>query len=272
MSQKMPIQLLCYLLIVTSILVSSQSPAQQTVAGKSIKSGIWNGRVVEYVDGEVAIKLKDGTPPGQLSSTLNQFQATIKQDFDELRWGWIELPAGTDIMPFISTLKNMLIVEAVEPNFVTRTAVEANDPYFKGTSPATYPYQWALKNTGQSPPSGANDADIDAPEAWEISTGNSSVIIAILDSGIPMLNGSLSHPDLDDANKIILGPDYIDDPNDPSADLTVRDYRGHGTHVAGHCSRRNQQQYWNRWGGLELQTDGHSSIRREWHWNFSGVL
>ena len=59
---------------------------------------------------------------------------------------------------------------------------------------------------------GTIDADIDAPEAWNISTGNSDVIIAILDTGIPMQNGSLSHPDLDG---------------------TVKDNYGHGTHVAG---------------------------------------
>lgn len=122
--------------------------SQQMVGGKAIKSGAWGGRIVEFVDGEVAIKLKVGSSSSQLSATLNQFQAKIKQDFDELRWGWFELPAGTDIMPIISTLKNMPMVEAVEPNFITRTALEPNDPYFQGTSPATYPYQWALKNSG----------------------------------------------------------------------------------------------------------------------------
>lgn len=219
--------------LIFSMLISSLTIAQERIAGKLVKTGIWNGRLVEYVDGEVAIKLSVGSSSGQLSDFLNQIQARIKQDFDELRWGWIELPTGTDIMPVISTLKSMPMVEAVEPNFITRTALEPNDPYFQGTSPATYPYQWALKNTGQDPPSGADDADIDAPEAWEISTGNSNVIIAILDSGIPILNGSLSHSDLDDANKVILGPDYIDAPGTPEYIEGVRDRRGHGTHIAG---------------------------------------
>jgi len=42
-----------------------------------------------------------------------------------------------------------------------------------------------------------------------------------------MLNGSLSHPDLDDPNKIILGQDCVGDGEG------VRDRLGHGTHVAG---------------------------------------
>ena len=48
-----------------------------------------------------------------------------------------------------------------------------------------------------------------------------------------MLNGALSHPDLDDPNKIILGPDYIDGPDTEEYTEGVRDRNGHGTHVAG---------------------------------------
>jgi serine protease len=48
-----------------------------------------------------------------------------------------------------------------------------------------------------------------------------------------MLNGALSHPDLDDPNKIILGPDYIDGPDTEEYTEGIRDRNGHGTQVAG---------------------------------------
>jgi hypothetical protein len=48
-----------------------------------------------------------------------------------------------------------------------------NDPDFSS--------QWALHNDGSW---GTEDCDIDAPEAWEIETGNSSTIIGIVDEGI----------------------------------------------------------------------------------------
>jgi hypothetical protein len=56
-----------------------------------------------------------------------------------------------------------------------------NDPGF--------PQQWALHNTGQT--GGAFDADVDAPEAWSITTGSMTTVVAILDNGV-----NYTHPDL----------------------------------------------------------------------------
>ena len=53
------------------------------------------------------------------------------------------------------------------------------------TPPATndpiYPDQWYLHNTGQE--GGVVDADIDAPEAWEITRGSMKTVVAVLDNG-----------------------------------------------------------------------------------------
>src|SRR5262245_559214 len=56
-----------------------------------------------------------------------------------------------------------------------------NDPQFS--------QQWPLHNTGQT--GGLYDADIDMPEAWTVSTGSMSTVIAVLDSGI-----DYTHPDV----------------------------------------------------------------------------
>ena len=63
------------------------------------------------------------------------------------------------------------------------------------------------------------DADIDAPEAWALSTGT-NVAVAVIDTGI-----DYSHPDL--AGKFIGGWDFVNNDGDPMDD------HGHGTHVAG---------------------------------------
>jgi subtilisin family serine protease len=107
-----------------------------------------------------------------------------------------------------------------------------NDTFFE--------QQYALHNTGQT--GGIPDCDIDGPEAWNIETGNSDVIIAFVDSGI-----DYTHPDLsgkiwintdeipdngidDDGNNHIddiQGWNFYDDNND------VLDLNGHGTICAG---------------------------------------
>ncbi|MBK5093731.1 MAG: S8 family serine peptidase, partial [Actinobacteria bacterium] len=78
-------------------------------------------------------------------------------------------------------------VEYAEPDYVERAAVIPNDPYFSN--------QWGYYNTGQTIQGtpGIPDADIDAPEAWDIENGQSNPVnVAVIDTG-----ADFSHPDLD---------------------------------------------------------------------------
>ncbi len=120
----------------------------------------------------------------------------------------------------------------VEPDFMLSIDATPND--------ASYGSLWGLHNTGQS--GGRADVDIDAPEAWELSTGTASLVTAVIDTGV--LHG---HPDLaanmwtnpgeapgdgidNDGNGYaddVFGYDFINNDPDPYDD------HGHGTHVAG---------------------------------------
>jgi subtilisin family serine protease len=158
---------------------------------------------------------------------LDVAKATIFQEFNRSGIGFLRTDGSISEIEIISRIKKLPFVEYAGPNQIVRADYEPNDPYFKGTAPASYAAQWALKNTAQSPPGGTSDADIDAPEAWDLTTGSSNVVVAILDTGIPMVGGALSHEDLNDASRILLGPDVIGDGGG------VRDLAGHGTHTAG---------------------------------------
>ncbi|WP_242028799.1 MULTISPECIES: S8 family serine peptidase [Microcystis] len=98
---------------------------------------------------------------------------------------------------FVVTLQEGL------PNLATANALQS-DRRFQWASPNFYQQrerffipndplfgnQWHLNNTGQV--GGTPDADVDAPEAWDVNAGGSSnVVVAVIDDGM-----QLNHPDL----------------------------------------------------------------------------
>jgi subtilisin family serine protease len=155
----------------------------------------------------------------------------------------LHVPIDSDILSIVQEYALCPDVMYAEPNGIGYLCGIPNDANFSS--------QWHLHNTGQVflnisdyniSISGTPDADIDAPEAWDIETGSLDVVIAIVDSGIDYM-----HPDLaaniwnnidetpgngidDDHNGYIddiRGWDfYYDDSN-------VTDGMGHGTMCAG---------------------------------------
>jgi len=121
---------------------------------------------------------------------------------------------------------------------VTDFEVEPNYRYQLADEPL-FPQQWSLENTGQS--GGTPDADIDIQAAWEITTGDSGVVIAVLDTGV-----AFAHPDLSSSIWVNSGEvpgngidddgnGYIDDDRgwDPLGnDNDASDTHGHGTFVS----------------------------------------
>jgi len=119
------------------------------------------------------------------------------------RYYRFRMPEGSNIKHAMSRLDRLDAVELAEPDPVTRAAgVLVPDDTLFGS-------QWGLDQP--------SDQDVDAPEAWDITTGD-SLTIAILDSGIT------NHADL--SGKIVAGFDFVNNDNDPV------DGFDHGTPIA----------------------------------------
>lgn len=189
--------------------------------GKKILKGMWMGKEIEYVEGEILFKVKSEAKLSDVERLLRENKAEIVEGPDRLGMGRLELPSPLDIFQVIENLNSSDLIEFAEPNMIDKALYSPNDPYF------VYGYQWWLDNYGQNPPAGIPGADIDATAGWDISAGNSEVLIAILDSGIPMLMSFLYHPDLLDTSRYVLGEDMTGDGE------WVKDRFGHGTHVLG---------------------------------------
>lgn len=149
----------------------------------------------------------------------------------------LSVPVGT-LGAKIAALKASGLYDYVEPDWIVRTSVAPNDPRLSSGE------LWGLNNTGQS--GGTNDADIDAPEAWNTRHDAPSVIVAVIDTGV-----RYTHEDIaanmwhnpgesgggketngidDDGNGIVDDVYGIDAANN---DGNPMDDNGHGTHCAG---------------------------------------
>jgi subtilisin family serine protease len=154
----------------------------------------------------------------------------------------IQLEKGQSLQEIVAAFNSNPDVEYAELNYIVSIDVTPNDPL--------YLIQWPLNNTGQiypesgrynSPP-GIIDCDIDAPEAWDISTGGPDTIVAVVDTGVDYrhrdLNdnmwiniGEITGNGIDDDDNgyvdDIYGYDFYNNDSDPCDD------HGHGTHCAG---------------------------------------
>jgi serine protease len=93
----------------------------------------------------------------------------------------VDLRANVSVGRALSTFRLQSRVAFAEPDYLVRAANTPNDANFGSL--------WGLNNIGQT--GGASDADIDATEAWDMSTGAGSVAVGVIDSGV-----DYRHPDL----------------------------------------------------------------------------
>jgi subtilisin family serine protease len=214
-----------FILFLTIQVIYSQRDSWGYVGDREIFMGVWNGDTIYYAN-SLSCLLNKGYSSDDVNDFIQSYGGTIRFDyFENANWGSIDLPLYNDALKLIEEWQSAGLFYSVEPVRLVTESSGVNDPkYLDGT-------QWYFNNYVQNPPGGTYDADVDMPEAWEITRGSPDILISVIDSGIPLDENTLelSHPDLNNSDRILLEYSELFVP----ADYFVRDGRGHGTHVTG---------------------------------------
>lgn len=140
--------------------------------------------------------------------------------------------SGMSTKEAIARLKSHQAIEYVEPDYQVSIAQTPDDPRFNEL--------WGLNNDGQT--GGTADADIDAVEAWDISTGSRDVVVGVIDTGIDYSHSDLASNMWVNSSEVPGdgidndGNGFVDDVHGINAITNSgdpMDDEGHGTHVSG---------------------------------------
>ncbi len=195
----------------------------------------------DYVPGQVLVKFRPGYTASVVSSALSEVGAMTIQTFPRINVWHLKISSQVSVSEAVKKLNALTTIEYAEPNYLYHTWLTPNDQNFS--------LQWGIHNSGQS--GGVADADIDAPEAWDIETGSSAVLIGLIDTGInyrheDLINNIWTNPGEDawaDPYNPATGNGLDDDGNGKIDDWkgwnfilntnNAMDDEGHGTHCAG---------------------------------------
>jgi len=168
----------------------------------------------EYVPNELIVSYREGKAPHQISEekrleleqrlsllgVISQERAYLEVASGELTRSYtLKLNENVDLVQLQEQLAEVKEIASSQPNFIYHTFLTPNDPQYSSL--------WGMQN-------------INAPQAWDTSTGSNSIVVAVIDTGM-----DISHPDL---TGISVNPYSA-----ITGSSNVSDGVGHGTHVAG---------------------------------------
>jgi thermitase len=194
------------------LLVASFAAAMMALGGITLAAPT-NAAPSTHVPGQIMVKFRDD---GAAAGVLRPHGLSDGPSIGNTGAHLIKVPAGKELQ-LVEALSRNPNVEYAEPDEAVTPATD--DPYFGR--------QYALQNDGQSFNDTANtlsvsggtvDADVDAVEAWGLTTGKGTKV-AVLDTGVATDNEDINP-------QVGLRANF-------STARTNEDNYGHGTHTAG---------------------------------------
>lgn len=172
-----------FLLAIASIAIVLVSPLRSQGPPTPGQVVVINGR--EAVAGEVLVRTRPTTQAAEqrarvaVSAAADEAETIGRSGIHRMR------SRRLSTAQMVAQLSQDPDVEYAEPNWVLRANVLPNDSLFTNL--------WGLFNTGANTWGGFGTSgdDIDAPNAWNITTGTRSVVVGVIDTGV-----NYNHPDL----------------------------------------------------------------------------
>jgi subtilisin family serine protease len=182
----------------------SASPGSGVTAAADLQTPRVVSEIPSYVPGVLLVKFKERTSPRAQQALLRQARASVERRIAGL--GVVVVRVAPERREAVrARLAGSPLVASAERDAVVQVLDTApNDPI--------WPDQWGLRTVA-------------LPAAWDRSRGSSSVIVAVVDTGV-----DAQHPDL--AGAVLPGFDLVHGGTNPADD------EGHGTAVAGVIAAR----------------------------------
>jgi subtilisin family serine protease len=163
-----------------------------------------------HVPGELIVQFVESVSPSEQASVHAAMGAREVQDLGFARAVLVKFDSAASLEELQRRYEESPLVASADANYWGEGGFIPNDTHYSA--------QWHHNNTGQS--GGTSGADIESEAGWDLSRGSSSVVVAVLDSGIDS-----DHPEF--AGRIVAGYDCVNEDNDPEDD------HSHGTYVSG---------------------------------------
>jgi subtilisin family serine protease len=189
-----------------------------------------------FMEGELLVKFKQGIGRKNKNNVHGKHFSKVKKKFSRLNIDHILLAPGLGVGEAMNRYNSEAAVEYAEPNYILHIDSTEPDDLFFGDL-------WNLLNLGQT--GGTPGADIDATRAWDYTTGQEDIVVAVIDSGIDYTHEDLA-PNMWVNSEEYYGVAGIDDDGNSyiddiygldtyihSTDNDPMDELGHGTHIAG---------------------------------------
>jgi subtilisin family serine protease len=195
----------------------------------------------EFAPDRVIVKYSSAAPERGIVPPGTDIGSEIIKHLSIINADVVKVPLDWTVEQTIEWYREQPGVEYAEPDYL-QFPIEAIPPATTPDDPR-FDELWGLNNTAQT--GGTADADIDAPEAWDLTTGDSTIIVGVIDTGT-----DISHTDLvaniwinrDEVADDGIDNDnngYIDDVNgwdfhnDDNSVYDPADGDTHATHVSG---------------------------------------